>query len=256
MPESCLHRNSKTGLSCDFTTICRRTRAGAPCFYCYVACGRAAGRYAKKVVDYAPYDGFALRMRAATIKRMNAVGGLRLFSFADYLTQHDKDISALLDDASSVGLKIKAITKETDFIKRYHDHPAIAVIHASIDLVKGKKEGRSPITHSEARRLRSRYAKVLIRAVAIDWDDVRELARKDIADIVTLNHAVFPKSHGKTFHLFSHEERRVLSSMFPGRVCASGKSGHCRDCPVHCGVPHLLERKMHEDAHHHNEPRP
>lgn len=243
---SCLARNRKTGLSCDFTTLCRRTRAGSPCFYCYVACGHSSGYSAKPAVDYMPYDGFVKRFAETTIRRMNDVGGIRLFAYSDYMPRHDPDIEAFLDDSARAGLNVKAITKEVDFIAKYHDHPAISVIHVSIDMIKGRRAGRSPITHSRARALRKRYEKVLIRAVAIDWDDVRKLASTDLADIVTLNHAVFPRSHGKSFHLFSREERKVLNSMFSGRVCASGPSGHCKDCPVHCGVPELLKAKLEE----------
>lgn len=242
------HTNSKTIRSYDASTLCRRMREGNPCLYCYVNIARKYGFQAKKVIDYQPYNGFVQSYPQKLIDCLNALGGIRLFSYADYLPEHDKDISQLLDDCQARGLMAKAITKEEGFIARFHDHPAVSVIHVSIDSLKGSKAGRSPISNSRARALRNRYAKLLVRVVLLDWNDVIHYGSCDWADILTPNHKIIPNQRNRSFVLFSKAQRQQMGKDYPGRVCAASPSGKCKDCVVHCGafsLDQLKQRPVH-----------
>ncbi len=242
-------RNTKTIYSVDFSTICRRARGGNPCIYCYVYRGRLQGFPAKKLIDYAPYDGSVMKLTQKAVAMLNSIGGLRLFAFGDYQEDHDDDIAAMLSDASERRLKVKVITKETLFVTKYHDHPAISVIHLSVDSLAGNRCGRSPIGLDRAKRFREDYEKVLIRAVILNWDDIGKL--EPHSDILTLNHKILPAQRGRTFHMFSKAERTQVARRFPGRVCAASGKGKCRECFVKCGGL-LLKRKLdalHGDPH-------
>lgn len=231
-----LHTNSKTGLSVDFTTLCGPARLGRPCVYCYVAVARANHCNAKEVIDHVPYNGFVRDFSPGRIASLNALGGLRLFSHADYLPELEDDVSRFLDDCTSMGLWAKAITKVEDFVKRFHAYQALRVIHVSVDNLKGSRTGRSPITHSWARRLRERYAKLLVRAVVLNYVDLDYFGACPWVDILTLNHVIVPKhvQRGHDFHLFTNKERQDIGKVFPGRVC--GVNHRCARCSLRCGV--------------------
>jgi hypothetical protein len=220
------HKNQKTEYSIDFTTLCPRVRAGHPCSYCYVETSRRNGDLlAKTVIDYTPYDGFVKRMRSDTIRRLNRVGGIRLFSFSDYMPSHRKDIQAFLDDSAKAGLFVKAITKQLEFVDLFHDHPAMRLVHISIDNLA---QGGSPITFAKARAYRKRYPKVMIRAVVLDHEDLELFGSYDWVDILTLNHG------GNGFRPFRNAEKKRIAKQYPGRVCCA--TGVCKTCRVRCGI--------------------
>ncbi len=221
-----LHKNRKTVLSVDFSTICPRKRAGRACAYCYVEAGRRNGGYmAKRVIEYEGYNGFVKRLRKETIRKLNKIGGLRLFSFADYFPRKDADLKPMLADCLEVGLKVKAITKVLAFVRKYHDHPAINVINISIDTL-GRVRG-STITHECARRYREKYDKVAVRAAVMSYSDLEYFSGLDWVDIYTLNHAM------NGFTLFSRAERDALAVKYSGKLCCVG--GECVGCKIKCG---------------------
>lgn len=241
-----LHRNSKTLYSFDTTTKCRRKREGRPCHYCYVNVGRDRNWNSKKVFEHTPYNGFVQTLARSMIQKLNALGGIRMFSYADYIPDHDEDVSLFLDDCSDVGLHAKAITKETDFISKYASHDAIMTIHVSVDSLPTGKYG-SPISLAQAKDLRYKYPRVLTRAVVLDHEDLEEFGEDKHVDILTLNHEVLPSCEGRSFHLFSRKEVKQAGRDYPGRVCASGPKGKCPDCPVRCGVFGTLREKINAD---------
>lgn len=223
------HSNAKTGLSFDTTTICPLTRAGKPCAYCYVNAQRVNGGYLKKgVSDHDPYDGWVLRLRQETVDRMNKAGGIRMFSFADYVVKHRKDVERFLADCDMRSLKAKAITKQVSFIHHFHDNPVITTIHVSIDNLKGKV-GRSPITHPMAKRLRGLYDKVKVRCVVLCDEDEKYFGAQKWVDILTYNHAAV-----KGFKQYDRAYLKAAHKRFPGRVCCV--TGECATCPVKCGL--------------------
>lgn len=227
------HDNLKTLISADFSTICPRLEEGRPCSYCYVQTPRDNGGFrAKTSVDYEPYDGFVLRLKQSTILRLNAGGGMRLFSFADYKPAHNDDIQALLDDAKEVGLWVKVITKQRIFLPRFHDHEAVKVVQVSVDSMplRIRKDGTqcqgSDISIVDAFALRDQYEKVLIRAAVMDRADLEFFAPQ--VDILTLNHS--PNG----FHKFNHHELNAIRKQYPRQTCCA--TGKCETCPIRCGV--------------------
>lgn len=236
-----LHKNKKTLYSVDFTTKCLRVRKGNPCRYCYVARRRMNTGKGKKEIDYVPYDGFVRDFRPRTIAKLNALGGIRMFAYSDFLPEHSADTQRFLEDCAEKGLQAKALTKQIEFVHLYHDSNAISTINVSVDNLEDPYG--SPISLEEAWELREAYGKVLVRAVIVDEEDLELFGEQGWADILTLNHALWPSTPRKTCHLFSKEEKREIASRFPGRVCASGKTGRCADCPVKCGEKKLLEIK-------------
>lgn len=236
-----LHKNKKTLYSVDFTTICPRVRQGTPCRYCYVHRRRVNTGKGKKEIEYVPYNGFVRDFRPSIIAKLNAFGGLRMFAYADYMPEHDADISRFLADCKNAGLQAKALTKHVGFIEKFGSHTALSVINVSVDNLEDPYG--SPVSLEEAWDLRQRFGNVLIRAVIVDEEDLVVFGDKSRADILTLNHALWPSTPKKRCHMFSNVEKQEIATRFPGRVCASGPSGKCSDCPVKCGTAGLLEAK-------------
>ena len=221
---SCLMKNQKTFRSLDLTTICPKLLAGNPCPYCYVEGAREAGYNAKIKYDRTAYTGGILRLRKATIAKLNSTGGLRVFSFADYFPWMDKELMVIVADAKKVGLKLKAVTKQAQFVHKFAQY--FDIIHLSIDNI-----GHG-VNWETAQRLRQQYPNVLIRSVVLDESEIETLEK--VSDIITLN-------HGKNdFQRFGPREREQLAQMFPGRVCGASES--CLDCQVKCGQA-IVENK-------------
>lgn len=222
------HHNAKTGLSYDLSTVCPLTRAGKPCAYCYVNTQRVNGGYLKKGESkYDPYDGWVLRLRQETVDRLNRVGGIRMFSFADYFPEYRKDVVRFLSDCDMRGLGAKAITKQLTFVKHFHDNPVITTIHLSIDNLKGKI-GRSPISHPVAKQSRQLYDKVKVRAVILCDEDLEYFGAQKWVDILTFNHGC------NGFRMFTKKEIKAAAKRFPNRVCCV--TGTCIGCKTKCGL--------------------
>lgn len=220
---NCIAKNSKTIESVDFTTDCPKRREGKACVYCYVEAARRAGYNAKTVIDYACYAGEVKRYSKAKIAKLNAAGGIRLFSFGDYMAEHDQDIKSFLMDCEAVGLQVKVITKQPDFIHKFHDFKAIRVIHISVDAIN------HGVDHDVAKDLRSRYNKVLIRCAIMRDEDVKTL---DFADILTFNHARGLAQFG--YRLYRPAKVQEWAGKLPGKVCCT--TGECATCPIKCGL--------------------
>ena len=225
LEEGCITGNCKTGQSVDFTTNCPKRREEKACEYCYVEAARKKGYNAKKLIEYSPYKGEVKRFKAEKIRTLNAVGGIRLFSFGDYMPEHDKDVQKFLDDCQEVGLKVKAITKQPAFVHKYANHPAMNVINVSIDAI-----GHG-VDHKEALELKKKYPNVRIRSVITKPQDLDHEIMKDV-DVYTLNHANGFKKYG--YRHFSKEEKKELDKALGGKVCCT--EGKCSSCKLKCGA--------------------
>jgi hypothetical protein len=222
----CFDSNDKTFLSVDFTTDCPKRRAGKPCSYCYVEAARNIRCNAKKVYEYRPYQHEVMNLSKGMIARLNGNGGIRLFSFGDYMPEHDADIQAFLDDCLKVGLKVKVITKQPSFVHKYHDHKALNVIHVSVDNVG------DGLPWDEAKALRSQYTKVRIRCAILHDEDIPAL---DFVDIFTLNHAKGLKRLGYTCYQRHRGSFDRIIKLYPGiesRLCCF--TGSCATCSLKC----------------------
>lgn len=227
-----LRDNGKTLRSFDVTTVCARARAGNPCPYCYVETARKHGFRPKSVVDYTPYDGWVMTLKQDTIDRLNAMGGCRMFSFADYEPSFRADCRRFLGDCCLRGLSAKTVTKVPLFVAHHHDNPAISVIHLSVDSLK---KGGSQVRHETAIRMRERYRKVLVRAVCLSREDLEHFGTCGWVDILTLNHG----QNG--FHQFSQAERDEAARQYGGRLCCADKV--CEKCSVRCGVDKICAER-------------
>lgn len=223
--------NQKTVISVDFTTDCPKRRAGNPCPYCYVEYKREIKFNAKTVYDYRAYNNELKNRKKFTpevVKELNAAGGIRLFSFGDYMQENDKDIEEFLNDANKINLDVKVITKVPEFIYKYHDYPAIKVIDISTDMLSSDK--KSGVDHNLARELKTKYRKVKIRTVVLNKSDLEDDFMKYV-DVVTFNHENLQK---KGYHKFTKKEIKEYYDTHPenGVCCITGK---CATCPIKCG---------------------
>ena len=217
--------NSKTVRSFDLTTVCARTRAGKSCPYCYVAAARARGFRDKKEKDYEPYNGWVMALWPETVERLNAVGGIRMFAFSDYEPAFRADVRRFLGDCCLRGLGAKAVTKARVFVSHFHDHPALNVVHVSVDNLGG---AGSTVTHAAARRLRERYRKVRVRCVCLNPADLEYFGAQDWVDVITLNHGC------NGFHRFTRDERERAAERYGDRLCCT--TGGCAGCEIRCRV--------------------
>lgn len=234
--EQGIHENSKTYRSFDPLTVCQRQLDGEPCLYCYVQAGRDNNFCAKDIirVPIKYVDYIKEQMTDYVVDKLNGLGGIRMFSYSDYFSCLDGSIGRFLDDCLDRGLNAKAITKEEDFIDEWHSHPALNMIHVSVDFLYDVDCDSSPISLTKAKSLRDKYDKVCIRGVFLN-NDALDKHSEDV-DIITLNHALFNSPDQVESHLFSKEERRQVTEDNFGKVCASGPSGKCKDCPTKCGT--------------------
>jgi hypothetical protein len=160
-----LSKNMKTIISIDVTTDCPFNAMGRGCMYCYVIHARLGAR-GKQVLAYLPYNGDILELPDELVDFLNSVGGVRMYSFGDYVpyvlesrirdtyerakkghlvdeiladaerkgllmevelpdgrveraVNTDRVIEQILEDARQRGLRVKAITKQPEFIDKY-----------------------------------------------------------------------------------------------------------------------------------------
>ena len=219
---ACISRNAKTIRSCDFTTDCPLRRKGKACKYCYVESARDINYNAKNIVDFMGYDGAVKKYTRQTIEKLNGAGGIRLFSFGDYMPDHRNDCQRFLDDCHAKGLQVKAITKQTLFIDTFGSHPAIRRIHISID-----NTNDSPVAWETAKEYRDSNNKVKIRCAIMKDEDIKAM---EFVDVFTFNHARGLKKHG--FKMYSKKKVAEMAKIYPGKVCC--QTGNCATCPIKC----------------------
>jgi len=176
-----------------------------PCDYCYVEQARRkaiaahqAGRtissvnfaMAKKVYHHIPYTNAILEMSDAKIETLNRRGGLRLFSFSDYIrTKHRAEVELLLDHAKKRGLSIKAITKNPHFVEDFAKRGIIINI-----TIPEKPKGEFGIPWSQAATMKKKYPNVKTRIVAMNpkalWASLKLQYRgiEEFLDVITPYH--------------------------------------------------------------------
>lgn len=218
-----IQKNAKTIESFDCSTNCPKRVAGRPCSYCYVEASRAIGYNAKKICSACTYNHEVLRFRREKIDKLNSVGGIRMFSFGDYMPQFDDMIESFLDDCLKVGLKVKVITKQTAFIDKFGLHPAINVINISVDNVG------DGVPWDIAKEYREVFPKVRIRSAIMRDSDVEALA---FSDVFTFNHASGLKKYD--YKKYRKAEVQAWNEKLEGKVCCA--SGGCKNCSLKCAV--------------------
>ena len=232
------HKNVKTGICVDFSTQCPLMVVNKACEYCYVEYHRGTGDLVAKTVipphrrEY--YNGWVLRLKRDTIDELNVNGGMRIFGSGDYFPDQHDDYVQLFKDAEEVGLQCKAVTKSLQFIREFHRFKALRIINLSVDNLPAKGMMGGPVSLEKARDYRRRYRKVVIRAVAVDWDDVHMYGKLPYVDILTLYHG-----NDKRFHNFNAEESAEIEAKYGlDRMC--GSHFKCGPCPSKCGQPHTV----------------
>lgn len=222
--------NMKTKRSFDPNTLCPRVELGTPCAYCYVEAHRdAQDTFAKSIRVDSSYNGEVLRMRSHTIEELNKMGGIRMFGSTDYRRSDRPFVCAFLNDCQTVGLKAKAITKSSAFVRDWHPHSALAVIDVSVDNLRFSDLKGSPLRIDRARKLREEFYKVRIRAVVLQKEEVEKYGSDPTVDILTLYHGC-----DKRFYNFSARERITIYGQYPQRVCC--QFGKCDTCNSLCGL--------------------
>lgn len=209
--------NSKTFKSLDLTTNCPKRAAGNPCSYCYVESARRKGFRAKTTIDRCEYNDEITRMEQGTIDKLNQCGGLRVFSFGDYMSWMDPILDRVIEQADERKLMLKAITKVPEFILKYHEK--FDIIHVSIDAVG------DGVPIETALKLKRECNNVLIRAAIMNDSEVELLL--PYVDIFTFNHA------NNKYHHFTKSEILSYGEKLPGKVCCL--TGSCLTCDVKCG---------------------
>jgi len=216
--------NTKTVRSIDVDTVCPYKELNKECEYCYVKSKRNTNSFmAKGIYDDIEYNDDILRMKQKTIDKLNGLGGIRMFSFSDYKRSKKDKIKKILDDCLFVGLDVKVITKQEDFITDFVEHKAIKRINVSIDSLENSN-GFEPVRAIE---LRKKYSKVFIRNVILKDSDVDLL---DFSDIFTFNHET------NKFKKYTHSNMVAIAKRkgILKKVCCL--TGKCETCNLKCGV--------------------
>lgn len=219
--------------------------------------GRKAGTHfvrpthGKTIFDNAPYKGELLKWSEETINQTNSQGGLRLYANSDYgsstngIEWEDQQLTRLFDDADRVGVKVKAITKQPEFVKKWSDRTSVTDL--SIDDLKTYGVPSNAIDISQAKALVKEHPKTKIRVVAFNPEEAEMYAKDPAISIITLFHGspgklpdemeainVVDMSHGTP--AWKDAMQRIKALGAGKKVCASGSSGTCATCPALCGV--------------------
>lgn len=219
--------NQKTIKTVDFTTNCPKRQKGTPCKYCYVEAKRNIGFNAKKVIDNINYNNEILKMNKSTIDKLNAVGGIRLFSFGDYMIEHDTDIRSFLNDCRTKKLYVKVVTKQLEFIDKFYNEfeDIISVIHISIDNIENGVDIPTALNY------RKQYKKVLIRSVILKESDIEAI--EPISDILTFNHENIKHNVPNSINFkLKKDLMDQMKNTYKVKMCC--QSGSCTTCNVKC----------------------
>lgn len=274
--ETAVMPNTKTGLSIDFTTNCpnRYNPAKGPCPYCYVEHGRLADQLfnmkggAKALTpegQVLQYDNDILGWNGDLIRELNKDGGLRMFSFGDYIQDQQFDhVGRVLHDASQKDLYIKAITKQKEFVDDWGNHPNLR-INISTDNVPREISANAPSV-DEAMDWKAGRSNINIRAVALNPAEAEMFARDPRVRPVTLYHGLTNfdnkgNRHNKLLRIVMEQNKSLadkvgmqaltdyldtwvnmkpgkgiaeeLRGRFPGKMCCGG--GNCSRDATKCG---------------------
>ena len=208
-----------------------------------------------------PYNGELMDMPEEVIRELNKDGGIRMFSFGDFRPGIDeKNVERLLADAQKRGLKVKTITKELEYIEKYHNHPNQFFINLSIDYLP--KEMSNAVPYEQAVKAVQDKPKVGLRVVALNRKQALKALDDPNIEVITLYHGYTGKELWEIIKVQNpdlikrvgkkavmkevnswqdlagpkHEKfRKMLQKKVPGRVCCVGKS--CAKCPKSkCGI--------------------
>ena len=228
-----------------------------PCSYCYVEMARRkalayheAGApitgvnfaMAKQIYTHVPYADALLHWSKEKVAEMNKRGGLRMFSFSDYIREaHYDDVERLLDHAKQIGLSIKAITKNPHFVEDFADRDI--TINLSVDDLGFGYPVDQAIEASK------KYPNVHIRALGKNVEHIRLLSKEGIVDVITPYHNDGDKDAPDGFQDMGHgakgaKELTALMEEDPTleqKLCcqAGGKcfdAKHVRQCAANCGT--------------------
>ena len=165
--ESAIRQNQKTLLAIDLSTNCPFSKQGAACYVCMIEIpqvmeslgikagpGNPMGKH-----DTLEYEGQIRTMSKPFIKFLNdQMGGLRIFVGGDYQPSQHKEIEEVIADAKSVGLTIKAITKQQEFVKKF-SHLSNVNINISTDFESSKEVAWGNISKSKLKKRADQAAK-------------------------------------------------------------------------------------------------
>jgi hypothetical protein len=194
----------------DFYDLALQEGIDVPCSYCYVENARRKAiswhqqgkpitgvnfAMAKKIFKNVPYRDRIMRWSQKQIDEMNKRGGLRLFSFSDYIPEiNQREISLMLDHAKKRGLSVKAITKVPQFVEDFGDRGI--TINLSID---AQRSGGPAVNWDKAAELKKKYPNVKVRTVAANVNEVemflnlKHAGIDNFVDVVTAYHHDDPK---------------------------------------------------------------
>jgi len=246
-----------------------------PCSYCYVEQNRRQAVIlhnegaARTRIDYEkvktmltaiPYVDYLIKKKKngefvfsdEKVAEANQRGGLRMFSFSDYIkSAHRAQIELLLEHAKERGLSIKAITKRPEFVEDFA-HTGIT-INMSID-----EEGTG-MDQSIAFALQKKYPNAHVRTVAKNPADFARLGEEKKIGIITLFHGTKEqtppgfenmsyKSKSVKDILEKNPEYRNKTCCLNEAKCFNGKKD--TQCVANCGagmgnlsIPNILTGK-------------
>ncbi|MCK5602577.1 hypothetical protein KAR91_11925 [Candidatus Pacearchaeota archaeon] len=238
----------------------------APCSYCYVEQARkkALGYWKKGkpitgvnfamdrlVYETTNYRDGILKWKQEKIDDLNDRGGLRMFSFSDYVRDlHKNSVTLLLKHAKQRGLSVTAITKNPEFVEDFADSGII--INVSID------DEFTGMDWDKAAEFKAKHKNVKVRTVAktfnhyIDLAYRRHMGHEQFIDVITPYHhedtaKPMPEGFedlgintrgGRALIAWIDEndpELRERTCCLAGGKCFGG-AGHQTQCGSNCGA--------------------
>lgn len=244
---SSIRGNSKT-YKCYDPCVCPRIRAGIQCPYCYVKFSSAI--QSLNILPYS-YSREISTMAQKTIEELNRHGGIRMFSFGDYdssIENIDFEIDLFLSDCEKRGLRVKAITKNLEFVEKYRNDKRISTINISIDrfLINNEDYYNKALEYSRA------FPHIYLRSVILTDEDLLD-DRLTKNCVVTFGHGgnsyqnAGKKAIGKNFQIWEEEEKVNIAKERDLSACCitgdlkktcrndiEGLMRTCKNCHFNC----------------------
>jgi len=177
--------------------------------------------YAKGVVGYTAYNGDILKWKQKKIDDLNSQFGMRMYSFTDYHPAFVLENMQMITDASVMGLKVLAYTKEVDFARIFMRTGANINISVTCQMQKNEngefvQDGMMGADWEAAKKARAESDKfggnVGITFVAFNDEQVEWACQQDWVDVVIPFHTVkaeeFVELNGFTNYKAVQEETK------------------------------------------------
>lgn len=210
--------------------------------------------WAKKYVQYTAYNGEILKWTQDRINKLNAMYGLRMYSFSDFHPAFTLEDMQIVTDAAVRGLKVLAYTKEMDFARIMEPTGANINISVFAQTTRDQNgdfgmDAMQGADWNEARELRERSIKngtgIGITMVCVNDEQIDWALDQDWIDVVIPFHMV--KTGAKVADYFGWKNYTDMQGDRKLEDWTAGENERMIEPPVHQNDKDLYFKALEEN---------